>query len=377
MHPALRSHRPLIMGRRGAVATNHPHRRRKRGSTHCGPAAMRWMPPSPYRLTLGVVEPADVRASAATGSSTSISRPGAAGLRNATGAAPAPAMPERATGAGMPVRGPRSISTPGRWPGWRCCMQSTARLPWARLVAPAIEAARDGFAATHAYRHFAERTAGPSCGQPPSAARLACADGAGAGAGALVMQPELADTLDEIAADGAEGFYRGRLAAPPRRRDRRGRRRRSPSRRPRRLHRRACRRRSACPIAASRSRQTPPNSTGFTFLQMLRILERFDLARARPGQRGADPPDGRGEEARLPRPRALGHRSARHRHPARAAAVGGHAAEQRRRDRHRARRRPAAAAGAGKRHHLFLRGGRGGQCGLRHPVASTPPSAAA
>src|SRR6185437_7780990 len=31
--------------------------------------------------------------------------------------------------------------------------------------------------------------------------------------------------------------------------------------------------------------QTPPNSTGFTFLQMLRTVERFDLARLDPVQR--------------------------------------------------------------------------------------------
>ena len=30
--------------------------------------------------------------------------------------------------------------------------------------------------------------------------------------GALIVQPDLARTLEEIAADGAETFYRGRLA---------------------------------------------------------------------------------------------------------------------------------------------------------------------
>ncbi len=91
----------------------------------------------------------------------------------------------------------------------------------------------------------------------------------------LVLQPELARTLEEIAADGAETFYRGRLAA-----------------RLARGMREAgvlvtetdlanCRADVAPPIKVQyrgwEVRQTPPNSTGFTLLQMLKIVERFDL----------------------------------------------------------------------------------------------------
>jgi gamma-glutamyltranspeptidase/glutathione hydrolase len=99
----------------------------------------------------------------------------------------------------------------------------------------------------------------------------------------LVVQPDLADTLEEIAADGAETFYRGRLAA--------------------RLARGfaeagmlitaadldACTAEAMEPIGITyrgcEIRQTPPNSTGFTMLQMLKTVERFDLAALTPAER--------------------------------------------------------------------------------------------
>ena len=103
------------------------------------------------------------------------------------------------------------------------------------------------------------------------------ADGDAPGVGSLIVQPELARTLEEIAAEGAECFYRGALA--------------------RRLA-------AALPecgalvaeadlaeFAAERQEpiaidyrglkilEAPPNSTGFVLLQELKIIENFDLAR--------------------------------------------------------------------------------------------------
>ena len=157
-------------------------------------------------------------------------------------------------------------------------------LAWARLCAPAILHARDGFPVSHHYRHFVEDVrpvvatdrrskavflAGLDIGQPPLAS--------------LVVQPDLSRTLEEIAADGAETFYRGRLA--------------------RRLAAgmrdagvlvdeqdlAACQPEVQDPISIGyrgfRVTQTPPNSTGFTHLQMLKIVERFDIAAMDPVQR--------------------------------------------------------------------------------------------
>ena len=85
------------------------------------------------------------------------------------------------------------------------------RLPWRDLFAEAIAFARDGFGATRAYCHFAEEYRSTLLADPRSAA-IFLADGAPPLLAALIIQPELARTLEEIASEGAEAFYRGRLA---------------------------------------------------------------------------------------------------------------------------------------------------------------------
>jgi gamma-glutamyltranspeptidase/glutathione hydrolase len=271
MHPALRSHRPLIMGRRGAVASNHPV------ATQAGLDMLRAGGNAvdatvATSLTLGVVEPHMSGLGgdgfwqvhdATTGRGTCI---------NGTGAAPALATPERYS-AGIPVHGPLSVSIPGLLAGLDLLHRRFATLPWARLCEPAIDAAREGYAVTHAYSHFA----GEQRDRIFGTARDVFLEGDEAPPlGALIRQPALADTLAILARDGAEGFYRGALArrlaagieaadglirAP----DLAG-----------------CAAEEQAPIAIPfqgfEIRQTPPNSTGFTMLQMLRILDRFDLA---------------------------------------------------------------------------------------------------
>ena len=200
------------MGRRGAVATNHPVATQagldvlRAGGTAVDAAVA-------VSLTLGVVEP---HMSGLGGDGFfNVHVAGAAGLLRQ--------RDRRGAGGGDRRRGtvPRAASRwPGRsasrrrgcWPGWRCCMPRHGTLPWARLVAPAEAAARDGFAATHAYPAFRRRQPRRGCGRMPAARRASWPAGEAPALGALVVQPELAETLDEIARDGAEGFYRGALA---------------------------------------------------------------------------------------------------------------------------------------------------------------------
>ena len=88
---------------------------------------------------------------------------------NATGAAPFAATPERFAARGMAVRGPLSVSTPGLLAGVAAMHAALGALPWRQLCGPAIAHARDGFAATHSYRHYAaEGLRGP--GAPMRAA---------------------------------------------------------------------------------------------------------------------------------------------------------------------------------------------------------------
>lgn len=273
MHPSPRSHRPLIMGRRGAVASNHPVATQAgldvlRAGGNAMDAAIA------VSLTLGVAEP-HMSGLGGDGFLNLHAAGGEAVCINATGAAPGAATLARyrAEG-GVPVQGPLSISTPGLLAGLAMLHARYGTLPWARLVAPAIEAARDGVAATHNFRHFAGDNLGRLRPDAGSSARF-LASGEAPALGALVVQPELAETLSEIARDGAEAFYRGRLAqrlaagvaaagglVGP-------------------ADLAACTAERQAPISVPyrgfEVRQTPPNSTGFTFLQMLRIIDRHDV----------------------------------------------------------------------------------------------------
>ena len=129
---------------------------------------------------------------------------------NGTGPAPAAATPERYA-AGIPRVGPLSVSVPGTLAGLDMMHREFGRLPWHDLFAEAIGLARDGFAATRAYRHFADEYR-ETLLVDPRAAAIFLADGKAPALGAAIVQPDLARTLEEIAADGAETFYRGRLA---------------------------------------------------------------------------------------------------------------------------------------------------------------------
>ena len=103
--------------------------------------------------------------------------------------------------------GPKAAGVPGTVAGMWLAHQRYGKRPWRELLQPAIKLARDGFS--------------PS---PEMAKRIADARGSYAGitnfdryfgavrAGTLFRQPELAATLERIAANGPRGFYEGRTA---------------------------------------------------------------------------------------------------------------------------------------------------------------------
>ena len=274
-HPKFRAHRPLIMGRRGAVASNHPV------ATEAGMEILRAGGNAAdatvaVSLTLGVVEP---HMSGLGGDGFYHAWHAASGQGSTyNGTAPAPrlATVERYKAAGgIPNHGPLSVQTPGMVAGLAALHAAHGSMPWARLVEPAIEAAQHGFAATHALRHFCEENRHRL--EPNALSRaIFLPDGAAPRLGALVLQPALALTLRRLAEAGAEDFYRGALAralsaamqaagALPDAQDLAG-----------------VQARIAPPICVPyrdfELRQTPPNSMGFAMLQMLRILEQFDIS---------------------------------------------------------------------------------------------------
>jgi gamma-glutamyltranspeptidase/glutathione hydrolase len=279
MYPTLRSHRPLIMGRHGAVGANHPLAAQAgldtlRAGGNAIDAAVS------ISLALGVVEPMMSGLGGDAFFHVYIAKGAKALVYNGSGPAPAAATPEKFPG-GMDVVGPRSASVPGMLGALGAMHAAHGAKKWAKLVDPAIAHASEGFAATHGYRHFVTEHRAGLADDPNS--RAAFLSGSGVpGLGALIRQPALAASLAEIAAEGPEAFYRGALA----RRLARG------------LEQVGSLVSAAdlaafvpevqAPIAITyrgfEVRQTPPNSVGFVLLQMLRVVEKFPLADLSPAE---------------------------------------------------------------------------------------------
>jgi gamma-glutamyltranspeptidase len=278
-----RCRRTLIMGRNGAVGANHPMATQAgldtlRSGGNAIDAAVA------ISLALGVVEPMMSGLGGDGFYQVHIAKTGETRCWNATGAAPLAATPELFAADGMAVRGARSVSTPGGLAGVAAMHAALGRVSWPVLCRPAIALARDGFAATRSYCHYAAQ--GRPVLAPDTRSRavfLAGDDTDGMPLAQLIRQPDLARTLEEIAQDGAETFYRGRLA----RRLVAGMRAAGVLVGERDLA--ECQPQVQDPIGIAyrgfRVTQTPPNSTGFTLLQMLKTVERFDIAGLDPVQR--------------------------------------------------------------------------------------------
>lgn len=82
------------------------------------------------------------------------------------------------------------------------------RLPLSVTLAPAIRLARDGFAIHTPYRQMAEWRA-EALRRDPESRRIFLDDGFVPNNGYIVKQPELAETLERLAARGHDGFYGG------------------------------------------------------------------------------------------------------------------------------------------------------------------------
>src|SRR5271157_5981112 len=273
MTTELRCYRPLIIGRRGAVAANHPLAAQAglmalRAGGNAIDAAVA------TAVTLAVVEPMMSGLGGDGFYQVYEQASGRAVVFNGSGPASAAATPELYS-VGIPRIGPLSVSVPGMLAGIETMHQSLGRLPWRDLFAEAITFARDGFAVTPHYRHLA-RDYHATLELDPRSAATFLINGEAPPVGAPILQPDLARTLEEIGSEGAETFYRGALA--------------------RRLVRgleavgalvsaadlAAFAAESQEPIAIDYRGFTvleaPPNSTGFVLLLELKILENFDLA---------------------------------------------------------------------------------------------------
>jgi gamma-glutamyltranspeptidase/glutathione hydrolase len=110
----------------------------------------------------------------------------------------------------MPTHGVRSVSVPGSVAGWLELLISYGTIPAARALGPAIRYARDGFPVSEIvaaqWSAAAARLARDS-----DAARVLLPEQRAPVAGELFRNAELAVTLEQISADGASVMYGGPL----------------------------------------------------------------------------------------------------------------------------------------------------------------------
>jgi gamma-glutamyltranspeptidase / glutathione hydrolase len=116
--------------------------------------------------------------------------------------------------------GPQSIAVPGTLAGLKRLHEHHGRLPWAEVVAPAIAWAREGFFVRPSmYAFWIDE---PMPGRASNRERLAYTaagralyckdDGTPKTIGTPLRNADYADTLERVARDGAESFYRGEIA---------------------------------------------------------------------------------------------------------------------------------------------------------------------
>ena len=184
----------------------------------------------------------------------------------------------------IPQRGPLSaLTVPGAVDAWAEAHQRFGKLSWAQILQPAIDLAEQGYPVSPSQARWTQRDR-TLLNQYPSSQTVFLPNGQTPKTGTLINNPDLARTLRLIAAEGRTVFYQGEIAE------------------------------NICAylaemggvltpqdFAAHRSDwvepittqyrgytvcELPPNTQGLTVLQILNLIEPFDLQ-----QMGHDTPD--------------------------------------------------------------------------------------
>jgi gamma-glutamyltranspeptidase/glutathione hydrolase len=174
----------------------------------------------------------------------------------------------------IPPRGPLPVSVPGTVDGWFELHGKFGKLPMKDLLQPAIRYARDGFPVTEVIAEGWARNAKLLKDYPNFAATY-MPNGRAPVKGEIFRNPLLANTLSAIADGGRDAFYKGEIAQ-----------------RIEKYFRANGGYLTAADMAAHRSEwvepvstnyrgydvwELPPNTQGIAALQMLNILEAYDL----------------------------------------------------------------------------------------------------
>ena len=169
-----------------------------------------------------------------------------------------------------------TVNVPGACAGWCDLIERFGQLPLAKILAPAIRLAEQGFPVAPITSHFWELGAQRQLKTAPGGAELTI-DGRAPRPGEIFRNPGLVRTFQKIAQEGKNGFYQGEIAQAIES---------------------AVRSAGGCLSAADLAQHTstwetpihtsyrgvniwecPPNGQGLAALLALNILEGFDLAR--------------------------------------------------------------------------------------------------
>ncbi len=176
----------------------------------------------------------------------------------------------------IPTYGGLAWSVPGCVSGWQDLHAKQGKLPWAALFEPAIELAEKGFPVAPIIAGY-WLAAEQRLAETPNAADTFLLQGRAPVAGQIFKNPRLAETYRLIAKQGAAVFYQGQIAAEI---DRYSRSRSDGLLRLADLQ--AHRNEWVEPVSTSyRGYQVwelPPNGQGIAALQILNMIEPFDVA---------------------------------------------------------------------------------------------------
>ncbi|NDV62203.1 gamma-glutamyltransferase [Puniceicoccales bacterium CK1056] len=109
------------------------------------------------------------------------------------------------------AEGALGVGVPGLVATMEAAHEKLGSRPWAELLEPSIRLARDGFTVVPGMKVFFERRI-ERIQSHPECARLYMPGGAVPEEGTRLPNPDLATTMEHIAAKGRQGFYEGRVA---------------------------------------------------------------------------------------------------------------------------------------------------------------------
>jgi len=181
----------------------------------------------------------------------------------------------------IPLRGflPATLTVPGAVASWCAAHEEHGRLPLSRVLASAIGYAREGYPVTGRLARWIEMCAGENALNAHALA-LFVPNGTAPRAGGRLRNPGLARVLERIASDGHEGFYSGDTARALASFSRAG---------GGFFDEADFRAQQASwgePLSASYRGveifETPPPTQGFTVLEMLNLVEPYDIGKMDP-----------------------------------------------------------------------------------------------